>query len=60
VGVLLGGSATETDLSARVTTHVALAARPGLVMAKPGVGVDEAISTTQNEMIRTLAAIGVG
>jgi methylaspartate ammonia-lyase len=60
VQVLLGGSAAETDLSARVTVHVALATRPELLMAKPGLGVDEAIMFVQNEMARTLAALSVG
>jgi methylaspartate ammonia-lyase len=57
VGAFLGGSYTETDVSARVSVHVALAAGADLIMAKPGMGVDEAISLTQNEMARTLAVI---
>jgi methylaspartate ammonia-lyase len=57
VGAFLGGSYAETDLSARVAVHVALATRPDLLMARPGMGVDEAISLTQNEMARTLACI---
>ncbi len=57
VGALLGGSYTETDLSARVSVHVALATQPDLLMAKPGVGTDEAISLAQNEMARALARI---
>ncbi len=57
IGALLGGSCTETDLSARVTAHVALATRPNLVMAKPGMGVDEGISIIRNEMARSLAWI---
>ncbi len=59
VGTLLGGSCVETDLSARVSAHVALATQPDLVMAKPGMGVDEGISIVQNEMARTLAWISV-
>ena len=43
VGVLLGGSYAETDVSARAAVHVALATRPDLLMAKPGLGVDEAL-----------------
>jgi methylaspartate ammonia-lyase len=58
MGVLLGGSAAETDLAARVSVHVALAARPHLLLAKPGAGVDEAVSSTQNEMARALAMDG--
>jgi methylaspartate ammonia-lyase len=57
VGALLGGSYAETDLSARVSTHVALATQPDQLMAKPGVGVDEAISLVQNEMARSLVSI---
>ncbi len=57
VGAFLGGSYIETDLSARVSAHVALAARPDIIMAKPGMGVDEAISLVHNEMVRTLAQI---
>ncbi len=57
VGAFLGGSCAETDVSARVSVHVALAARPDIVMAKPGMGVDEAVMLTQNEMGRALAEI---
>jgi methylaspartate ammonia-lyase len=57
VGAFLGGSAGETDLSARVAVHVALASRPDVTVAGPGTGVDEAVSLTQNEMARTLAGI---
>ncbi len=54
VGSFLGGSCCETDLSARVSVHVALATRPDVMMAKPGMGVDEGIMLVQNEMARTL------
>jgi methylaspartate ammonia-lyase len=57
VGAFLGGSCAETDLSARVAVHVALATRPDIIMAKPGMGVDEGVSLVQNEMARTLAWI---
>jgi methylaspartate ammonia-lyase len=57
VGAFLGGSCAETDLSARVAAHVALATRPDMMMAKPGMGVDEGITLVQNEMARTLAWI---
>jgi methylaspartate ammonia-lyase len=57
VASLLGGSYAETDLSARVSVHVALATGPDLILARPGLGVDEAISLVQNEMARTLACI---
>jgi methylaspartate ammonia-lyase len=58
VGAFLGGSYVETDLSSQVSVHVGLATRPDLIMAKPGLGVDEAISLVHNEMARTLARIG--
>jgi methylaspartate ammonia-lyase len=57
VGAFLGGSYAETGLSARVSAHVALATQADLLMAKPGMGVDEAISLVQNEMARTLAML---
>ncbi|MBL7064845.1 MAG: methylaspartate ammonia-lyase [Anaerolineae bacterium] len=57
VSAFLGGSCAETDLSAKVAVHVALATRPDLIMAKPGMGVDEGVMLVQNEMARTLAWI---
>lgn len=57
VKAFLGGSCAETDLSARVSAHVALATQPAIVMAKPGMGIDEGISIMHNEMARTLAQI---
>jgi methylaspartate ammonia-lyase len=57
VAAFLGGSYAETDLSARASVHVALACRSDLIMAKPGLEVDGAISLVQNEMARTLAQI---
>jgi methylaspartate ammonia-lyase len=53
----LGGSYAETDLSARASVHVALACRSDLIMAKPGLEVDGAISLVQNEMARALAQV---
>ena len=57
VSAFLGGSDVETDLSTRVSVHVALATRPDKLMAKPGLDADCAISLTQNEMARVLAEI---
>jgi methylaspartate ammonia-lyase len=57
VSAFLGGSCAETDLSARVAVHVALATQPDMLMAKPGMGVDEGITLVHNEMARTLAWI---
>jgi methylaspartate ammonia-lyase len=56
-GAFVGGSQTETHLSAKVSVHVALATSADLLLAKPGVGVDEAISLARNEMARTLAVL---
>ena len=57
VGALLGGSYAETARSAQVSVHVALATQPDLLMAKPGMGVDEAVSLVQNEMARVVTTI---
>lgn len=57
LAAFLGGSCAETDLSARVSAHVALATRPDVILAKPGMGVDEAVMIVQNEMARALAEI---
>jgi len=55
VKAYLGGSCAETDVSARVSAHVALATKPIQVLAKPGMGVDEGITIVRNEMLRTIA-----
>ena len=55
VGAYSGGSANETDQSARVCAHIALACRADLMMCKPGQGVDEGLVILTNEMRRTLA-----
>lgn len=57
IKVLLGGSARETEVAARAAVHVALAARPDLILARPGEDVDVAVSLVRNEMARTLVAI---
>jgi methylaspartate ammonia-lyase len=54
---ILGGSCTDTDVSARVMAHVALATRPAWVLARPGMGLDEGLQIVSNEMARTLALI---
>lgn len=51
---LLGGSCVETDLSSRVSVHVALATQPTALLAKPGMGIDEALQIIKNEMNRAL------
>jgi len=53
----LGGSCTETDLSAQVCVHVAIATRPAFMLAKPGMGVDEGLMIVFNEQQRLLATL---
>jgi len=57
VGAYLGGSCNETDRSARICAHIALATGPCQILAKPGMGVDEAVMLINNEMNRTLTLI---
>jgi methylaspartate ammonia-lyase len=54
VGVYLGGSCTETDLSARAAVHVGIAAQADMLLVKPGMGVDEGYMLVANEQARTL------
>ena len=55
---ILGGSCADTDQSARVIAHLALAVEPAWVLARPGMGIDEGLQIVGNEMARTLALIG--
>ncbi len=57
-----GGTCNETDRSAQVCVHVAMATNPLQILAKPGMGVDEGFMICNNEMRRLLAlrAAGVG
>jgi methylaspartate ammonia-lyase len=57
VGAYLGGSCTETEISARACVHVAFAVRPDVMLAKPGMGVDEGIMLAANEQRRLLASL---
>lgn len=57
MGCCLGGTANETDLSARITAQIALATGPDFMMSKPGIGADEGIMILTNEMLRTLALV---
>lgn len=54
VGAYVGGSCNETDSGGRTAVHVALATQPDLMLAKPGMGVDEGYMIIHNEMNRTL------
>ncbi len=53
----IGGSSCETERSAQITAHIALATRPFQTLAKPGMGVDEGYQIILNEMMRTIAII---
>jgi len=57
MGACLGGTANETDHSARICTHIGLACQPDFMLSKPGLGVDEALMIQTNEMARTLALL---
>jgi methylaspartate ammonia-lyase len=57
MGAALGGTANETDQSARICTHIGLACQPDFMLSKPGLGVDEALMIQRNEMERTLALL---
>jgi methylaspartate ammonia-lyase len=57
IGAYCGGSSAETDLSARACVHIALAARASMMLAKPGMGVNEGLTIVGNEQARTLAQI---
>jgi methylaspartate ammonia-lyase len=53
-----GGSCNETDRSAQVSAHIAMACGAAQVLAKPGMGVDEGMMIVGNEMSRVAALAG--
>ncbi len=55
IGAYLGGTCNETNRSAEVCAHVAMATSPVQYLAKPGMGVDEGYMIIFNEMQRILA-----
>jgi len=57
VGAYQGGTCNETDRSAQVCVHVALATGPDQMLAKPGMGVDEGMMVVENEMRRALRVL---
>jgi methylaspartate ammonia-lyase len=52
-----GGTCNETDISARVSAHIAMACGADQLLAKPGMGVDESVMIVGNEMARTIALV---
>jgi len=57
VEAYMAGSSNETDISSQITTDIALATKPDLIIAKPGMGVDEGIMIVYNEMQRVKALL---
>ncbi len=55
MGAYLGGTCNETNRSAEVCAHIAMATQPIQYLAKPGMGVDEGYMIVFNEMQRILA-----
>ncbi|MCL1925497.1 MAG: methylaspartate ammonia-lyase [Defluviitaleaceae bacterium] len=55
MGAYLGGTCNETERSAQVCMHIAMATSPMQVLSKPGMGVDEGYMINYNEMQRILA-----
>ncbi len=54
MGAYLGGTCNETNRSAEICAHVAMATSPVQYLAKPGMGVDEGYMIVYNEMSRIL------
>jgi methylaspartate ammonia-lyase len=54
-----GGSCNETDRSAQISAHVAMACGADQILAKPGMGVDEGLATVGNEMARVMTLSGI-
>ena len=52
-----GGTCNETERSAQVSAHIAMACGASQVLAKPGMGVDEGLMIVGNEMARTAALV---
>ena len=55
IGAYQDGTCSETDRSAQVCVHCAMATQPVQILAKPGMGVDEGFMIVYNEMNRILA-----
>lgn len=52
-----GGTCNETDRSAQISAHIAIACGAVQILAKPGMGVDEGMMIVGNEMARVLALV---
>ncbi len=57
IGAYSGGTCNETNISAEITTNIAIACGAKQCLAKPGMGTDEGIMIVNNIMNRTIALI---
>ncbi|MEY4630120.1 MAG: hypothetical protein RIQ81_240 [Pseudomonadota bacterium] len=57
---LLGGSCTETAVSATLAVHLAAATCPDALLVKPGISFDEGFSLVSLEMSKIKARFGAG
>ena len=55
-----GGTCNETEVSAQCCVHLAMAARPNVMLAKPGMGFDEGFTIVKNEQERIRAVLKSG
>ncbi len=60
IGAYQGGTCNETDRSAQVCVHCAMATQPDQILAKPGMGVDEGYMIVHNEINRIIALRAAG
>jgi methylaspartate ammonia-lyase len=52
-----GGTCNETDNTARICVHLAMAAQAERMLAKPGMGFDEGYTIVNNEMERIISVL---
>lgn len=55
VRAYLGGTSAETDLSSALSVHIGVAAQADIMLAKPAMDVDAALTIVRNEQERLLA-----
>jgi len=55
IGSYCGGTCNETNISAEITTNIAIACMANQCLAKPGMGVDAGYMIVKNEMNRVVA-----
>ncbi len=55
IGSYCGGTCNETNVSAEVSTNIAIACMATQCLAKPGMGVDSGFMIVKNEMNRIIA-----